>query len=210
MTPRKQKVELDQRQSEPLAQIVESADTLAVVQSDGPALRNLRNTFVIIFSNIAFILVLYLIFPQAVTFWISAWLPSSAVPAPMLILLLCTFPWIWMLIQSINRFFGRETFVFDKNKGSFIRNGFTVCSLREIQAVTAQVTNNGGQYPIFRLILELPQCQIVTLVKTHDVAGIGEFHLSRSAYSGPICQDSQVSFLRRIVPFFFLVLFHRS
>ena len=94
-------------------------------------------------------------------------------------------PLLVMFFRSVNRFFGKETFIFDRNEGIFIRNGFTVGPLRDIRAVTPQVTASSGQYAMFRLILELPRCETVTIVRTHDVPAAGEFHLSRNVFSDP-------------------------
>lgn len=89
------------------------------------------------------------------------------------------------LFQSVNRFFGKEAFIFDSNEGVFIRNGFTVGPLSDIRAVTAQVTASNGQNAIFRLILELPRCETVTIVRTHDIPAEGEFSLSRNGFGNP-------------------------
>ena len=94
-------------------------------------------------------------------------------------------PLVVQLIISVNRFFGKETFIFDRNESVFIRNGFTVGPLSEIRRVTAQVTRGSGQHPTFRLILELPRCQTVTIVRTHDIPDAGEFSLNGNVFSDP-------------------------
>ncbi len=168
-----------------LAQVVKEDGTLVVTQSSAPALRNLRNGSIGLLSGAPSLIFYYLFFVRADG---SGGTDGSAGQAtdPVCLFLLfgITFVVLVTVLQSVNRLFGRETFVFDRNKGVFIRNGYTVGPLRDIRALTAQITGN-GQYPMFRLILELPRCETVTLVRTHDIPASGEFRLSGNGFGDP-------------------------
>ena len=167
-----------------LAYVVENDGRLVVTQSNGAALRNFRNTFGSLAGSAISLLLWYLLFPQSVNSWLRGWLTGPYAVTPAGLLFFFSLPFLIMLAQSVNRLFGKETFVFDRNEGVFIRNGFKMGPLREIRAVTAQVTGH-GQYPIFRLILELPRCEMVTIVRTQDIPADGEFHLSGNVFSNP-------------------------
>ena len=162
-----------------LAHVEEAEGRLIVTQSNGPVLRNLQNIARNLLGNAVPLLVWYILFPKSVISWCRVMLTDPG--AGMMILFIILFV-LAALFESVNRFFGRETFIFNRNEGVFIRNGFTVGPLRQIRAVTAQVTAN-GQYPMFRLILELPRSETVTIVRTHDIPREGEFRLSGNIFS---------------------------
>ena len=167
----------------PLAHVEESDGRLVIRQSNGPALRNFRNTFLTFGGSAVSFLVYYALFPKAVHDWFHGMSASGSPVGPLVFL---CFPIVAMVFQSVNRLFGKETFVFDRNQGVFIRNGYTVGPLRNIRAVTAQITGGAqGQYPMFRLILELPRCETVTIVRTHDIPNEREFRLSGNGFSDP-------------------------
>lgn len=161
-----------------LAHVVEKDGILVVTQSNEPALQNFWNTGIALLWGVPSIVLYYWFHLQ-----VSGSVGPAAIPLPVLIFFF-GLPFLVMLFQSVNRLFGKEAFVFDRNKGVFNRNGFTVGPLREIRAVTAQVTGN-GQYPMFRLILELPRCKTVVIVRTHEIPAEGEFHLSGNFFSNP-------------------------
>jgi len=181
ITPRKQWFMPMWGQDLSLAHVTETEGRLVVTQSNGPALRNFRNTLTTILGSAVSAFVSYALFPEAVHSWFRAM--SASMSSVGLFVFFC-FPFIVMALQSVNRLFGKESFIFDRNEGVFIRNSFTVGPLREVRAVTAQVTG-AGQYPIFRLILELPRCETVTIVRTHDLPADREFHLSGNVFSDP-------------------------
>lgn len=177
-----------QAQNLSLADVVEEDGTLVVTQSNAAALRNLRNGIIWLLGSIPGAVLFYWFFIRAGgSGGADGSEGQAADPVGLFLLFSITFAVLVMAFQSINRFFGRETFIFDRNKGVFIRNGYTVGPLRNIRAVTAQVTSNrqNPQYPMFRLILELPRCETVTLVRTHDIPADGEFHLSGNGFSDP-------------------------
>jgi len=177
---------LPRRQVTSLAHVEETEGRLIVTQSNGPALRSLRNTFFALVSSAASLLVTYLLFSRRDGSLFDVWLTGPGAITPAGLIFFLSLPFLVMVFQSVNRFFGKETFIFDRNEGVFIRNGFMVGPLQEIRAVTAQVTGGmEGQYPVFRLILELPRCQMVTIVRTHDVPAAGEFHLSENGFGDP-------------------------
>ena len=164
-----------------LAHVVENDGTLVVTQLNAPALRNLRNLFSSLLGSAFSLFLWYLLFPQAVNSWFRGWLTGPYAVTPAGLVFFLSLPFLIALAQSVNRLFGKDRFVFDRNEGVFIRNGYTVGPLRDIRAVTAQVGNS--QYATFRLILELPRCQTVTIVRTHDIPAEGEFHLSGNIFS---------------------------
>lgn len=181
MTPRRQWLMPTSRPDLSLAQVTETEGRLVVSQSNGAALRNFWNTCAAFGGSAVSFLIYYSLFPEAVHDWFRSMSPSGSPVGP--IVFLC-FPFVVMVFQSVNRLFGRETFVFDRNKGVFIRNGYTVGSLRQIRKVTAQVTG-AGQYPMFRLILELLRCETVTIIRTEDLPADGGFRLSGNVFSNP-------------------------
>jgi hypothetical protein len=168
-----------------LAHVVENDGTLVVTQLSAPALRNLRNLFSSLLGSAFSLLLWYLLFPQAVNSWFRGWLTGPYAVTPAGLIFFLSLPFLIVLAQSVNRLFGREAFVFDRNEGVFIRNGYTVGPRRDIRAVRAQVTDGGGQYPVFRLILEMPRCETVTLMSTHDIMASGGFHLSGNGFGDP-------------------------
>ena len=161
-----------------LAHVVEKDGVLTITQSIGPALRNLRNTLGAIVGTMISLFIYYSLFPEAVT----AWFRNVPFPGPLLFMFL---PFLVMLAQSVNRLFGRETFVFDRNADVFIRNGFTVGPLHEIRALTPQVSTSDGRNVMFRLLLELPYGETVPIVRTHDIPAEGEFRLSGNGFGDP-------------------------
>ncbi len=174
-----------QTQNLSLADVVEKDGTLIVTQSVGPALSNLRNGTFGLLASIPGAVLSYWFFIRAGGSGGADSLGGRATgPMGLFFLLGIPFAFLVMVLQSANRLFGRETFVFDRNEGVFIRNGYTVGPLRDIRAVTAQVRGN-GQYPMFQLILELPRCEEVTLVRTHDIPANGEFRLGASFFTNP-------------------------
>jgi len=168
-----------------LAQISEYDRKLVVAQSNESALRDLRNSLLQFFGTVASIFFCYLFFTRIGTLW-GPVRPTGVATLPLVVpLIFLSIPSIWLVIRSINRFFGKEIFIFDTNGGVFIRNGFTVGSLEEIRKVTAQVTRGLGQNPMFRHVLELPRCQTVVIATTHYVKGFGEFTLNENGFSDP-------------------------
>ena len=182
---------------------MESNGVLTITQSNGPALRNLQNISRSLLGSAVCLLFWYLLFPQIVNSWCRVMLTGSN--AGVVIIFSTLFLSIG-LFHAVNRFFGKETFVFDTNEDVFIRNGVRGGPLSDIRAVTAQVTSNDGQTPMFRLILELPRCETVTIVRTHEIASEGEFHLSGNGFSDPdqrfaICTPWLNYEEQRLVPF---------
>ena len=116
-------------------------------------MRNIKNTGITLIWSVASIIFYFLYSKNASSFGGLVGTNESASPtAPPGLFLFLTLPLLIMLLQSANRFFGKETFIFDRNEEVFIRNGFIVGPLWDIPGVTAQVTG-AGQYPMFRLIL---------------------------------------------------------
>lgn len=186
-----------------LAHVVEKDGVLTITQSNGPALRNLQNISRSLMGSAVCFLFWYLLFPQIVNPWCRVVLTGSNVGVITIFGILFV---SFALFHAVNRFFGRETFVFDTSEDVFIRNGFRVGPLSDIRAVTAQVTSNDGQTPMFRLILELPRCETVTIVRTHEVVAEGEFHLSGDGFSDPnkkfaVCTPWLNYEEQRLVPF---------
>lgn len=150
-----------------VAYVTEKDGVLVIAQSNGPALRDLRNTLIAGFGMVPVLLFGHFLLG----------LPVGA-------LLFMSLPLLWLLARSVNRFFGKETFIFDKNKGVFIRNGTVVSALKDIRSIKAQVTRGEGQNPTFRLVVELPG-QTVPLVTTNYVPAPGDFSLSGNGFGDP-------------------------
>ena len=165
-----------------LAQVVEENGVLTVTQTNEAALRDLQ-TVVLGIALSAPLLYLQMVTPG-----------RSAVSVPsthqdgfpyVFVFFFAGLALLWQLLRTVNQFWSRETFAFDKNEGIFIRNGRTVGPLSEIRHITAQVTLGSNQNPKFRLVLELPRCQTVTIVETHHLYRSGDFRLSRNVFSDP-------------------------
>lgn len=165
-----------------LALVTEADGCLVIRQSNGPALRNFRNAVVTLGGSAVSFLVYYCLFPEAVQSWFRT---MSASMSPAGLLIFFCLPFAVMVFQSVNRLFGKETFLFDKNQGVFIRNGFTVGPLHEIRAVTPQVSTSNGRNVMFRLLVELPYCETVPIVRTHDIPADGEFRLNGRGFGDP-------------------------
>ena len=165
-----------------LAHVVEKDGVLTITQSNGPALRDLQNIARSLLGSTVPLALWYILSPESVNSWCRVMLTVSG--GGMVIIFGILFVSA-ALFRAVNRFFGKETFIFDRNKGVFICNGSTVGPLYDILAATAQVSTRDGRNVMFRLLLELPYGEMVSIVRTHDIPAGGEFRLGRDGLGDP-------------------------
>ena len=172
-----------------LVEITETPETLTVMQTKAPALRDLRN-------------LLAGWWPMPFVLLIEATISSPEVSSsfgyhgqqtssgewfnP-----LCILPFIilclifgQLLLRSLCGLFGRATFVFDKSQAMLVRNGQPVGPLGEISRIKSQVNKGQGLNPLFRLALELPEGRKIAIATTHYIPARGEFCVIRTP-TGP-------------------------
>ena len=165
----------------PLVEIVETPTTLTVTQTKAAALRDLRNLLPQVWSFP--IAVLFVCVFQFSPFWKHGEKQSPGEwyrdPFYLWGITLVILNMGRSLLPPIRSLLGRATFVFDKSRNVLLRNGRQVGPLDEIRAIKAQITKGLQYNPVFRLVLELPQCWKVVIAVTHFIPGLGDFRVSR-------------------------------
>ena len=155
-----------------LAQVVEQNGVLTVKQTNGAPLRDLGTVLLQIPPAAAVLLLFYVECGTDKGLFVFMSLFGGGY-------------YVYQLFRTINQLWSRETFVFDRNADTFIRNGRIVCSLRDIRLIAAQVTRGEAQNPKFRVLLELPRCQEVSIAETYSLYRRGDFSLSRNDFDDP-------------------------
>lgn len=166
----------------PLARVQKVEETLAIAQTNGAALRDLRVSLAFLLQWTLIVLFLRFVFPHFYPLFGGA---AATAPFSLVQLLFLGLLPLWCVARSINRMFGRRTCVLDKNRDALIYNGFTVGPLQEIRAVKAQVKNGAGKNPMFRLVLEMQHGLTLILVESYYFQAPGDFLLGRNPFGDP-------------------------
>ena len=154
-----------------LVEIAETPETLTIMQTKAPALRDLRNLLAGWWP--VSILLLVWVFgssskaaslfghgqPTSSGEWFN---PSFILPS---IIFGLTFG--QLLLRSLCGLFGRATFVFDKSQNLLVRNDKPLGPLGEICRIKSQVNKGQGLNPIFRIMVEIPEGRKIAIATTH-------------------------------------------